>query len=232
MPENAYELCSNRLFISVTMITALGFQNKIISQFKSNDELLQACCASSTIPFVTEPNWCRYFRGKPCLDGGLTNNCPVFPESSRRQLIFRLSQIEYPWTYVISPRDTCIDALVIRGGLQMVQFLSGQAVPSIMWLEKKQSLEQFPRPGHRRRSLIAPLAASGVALYHLSGLGQLYEFIEQFIAIRNLMSATEAATVIRYSDLDTFFSENTLLYFVGIIYASIVSAARRSHLLL
>jgi hypothetical protein len=231
MPENAYELCSNRLFVSVTMITPFGLRNKIISQFKSNDELFQACSASSTIPFVTEPGWCRYFRDKPCLDGGLTNNCPVFQDSSRRQLVFRLSQIEYPWTYVISPRDSCIDALVIRGGLQMVQFLSGESVPSIMWLERKQSLNEMPRPGHMARSVIAPIAASGVAFYHLSGLGILYEAIEQLIALRNLMS-TDAATVIRYSDLDSVFSESTLLYFIGIIYASIVSAARKYHLLL
>lgn len=215
----------------MTVLTPFGLRNKIVSQFQSNDDLFQTCCASSTIPFVTEPNWCRWFRGKPCFDGGLTNNCPVFPDSPRRQLIFRLSQIEYPWTYVISPRDSCIDALVIRGGLQMVQFLSGQSVPSIMWLEKKQSINEIRRPGHLRRSVIAPIAASGVALYHLSGLGLLYEYIEQFIAIRNLMS-TDTATVIRYSDIDSIFSESTLLYFVGILYASVVSVARKCHILL
>lgn len=231
MPENAYELCSGRLFISVTMITPFGLKNKMVSQFKSNDDLFQACCASSTIPYVTEPNWCRYFRGIPCLDGGLTNNCPTFPESTRRQLVFRLSQIEYPWTYVISPRDSCIDALVIRGGLQMVQFLSGQSVPSIMWLEKKQSIQNISRPGHRRRSIIAPIAASSVALYHLSGLGLLFEYIEQFIAIRNLLSSKNS-TVISYSDLDNVFSESTLLYFIGILYASVVSVARKCQLLL
>lgn len=113
----------------------------------------------------------------------------------------------------------------------MVQFLSGQAVPSIMWLERKQSIGEVSRPGHLARSVIAPLAASGVAFYHLSGLGILYECIEQLIAIRNLMS-TDAATVIRYSDLDSVFSESTLLYFIGIIYASVVNVARKCHLLL
>ncbi len=230
MPENAYELCSGRLFISITVITPFGLQNKVISHFRSNDDLLQACCASSTIPFVTEPNWCRYFRGMPALDGGLTNNCPVFQDPVRRQLIFRLSQIEYPWTYVISPKDSCIDALVIRGALQMVQFLAGEQIPSISWLERNQTQRDIKRPGHLTRSLIAPIAASGVVFYHLSGLGLLYEYIEQFIALKNLMSS-ETSTVVRYRDLDTF-SESTLLYFIGILYASIISVARKCHLLL
>lgn len=100
MPENAYELCTNRLFISITTITAFGLQNKMISKFNSNDELLQACCASSTIPWVTEPGWYRKFRGMPSLDGGLTNNCPVFPDAIRRQLVFRLSQVLNYLTYL------------------------------------------------------------------------------------------------------------------------------------
>ena len=47
-------------------------------------------------------------------------------------------QIEYPWRLLINPVDTCIDALVIRGALQMSRFLSGDPVPAIAWLEQKQ----------------------------------------------------------------------------------------------
>jgi predicted acylesterase/phospholipase RssA len=93
IPENAYELCTGRLFVSVTVITATGLKNMIISEFASNRELLEACLASSTIPYITERNWCRYFRGKPVVDGGLSNNTPVFKDSLRRQLVFTLSVV-------------------------------------------------------------------------------------------------------------------------------------------
>jgi predicted acylesterase/phospholipase RssA len=93
IPENAYQLCTGRLFVSVTVITATGLKNMIISEFHSNQEVLEACLASSTIPYITERNFCRYFRGQAVIDGGLTNNTPVFPDGVRRQLVFRLSQV-------------------------------------------------------------------------------------------------------------------------------------------
>ena len=65
----------------------------MISEFHSNDELIQACCASSTIPYITEGSWCRYFRGLPVLDGGLSNNRPLFKDAVRRQLVFQLSEV-------------------------------------------------------------------------------------------------------------------------------------------
>lgn len=54
LPENAYQLCTGRLFVSITFLTGWGFENKIISEFTSNEDLFQACLASSTIPYVTE----------------------------------------------------------------------------------------------------------------------------------------------------------------------------------
>lgn len=93
IPENAYQLCTGRLFISITVITATGLKNMMISEFHSNAELLEACCASSTIPYITERNWCRYFRGSPVMDGGLTNNTPIFQDRLRRQLVFTLSMV-------------------------------------------------------------------------------------------------------------------------------------------
>jgi hypothetical protein len=99
IPENAYELCTGRLFVSITVITKFGLQNKMISEFHSNEELVQACCASSTIPHITERSWCRYFRGLPVLDGGLSNNRPLFRDCVRRQLVFQLSEVSVTAEY-------------------------------------------------------------------------------------------------------------------------------------
>jgi predicted acylesterase/phospholipase RssA len=88
-------MCTNRMFISITVITSTGLKNMIVSQYESNDDLIEACLASSTIPYITERKMYRTFRGMKVVDGGLTNNTPVFRDGARRQLIFRLSQVRY-----------------------------------------------------------------------------------------------------------------------------------------
>lgn len=74
-------------------------KNMIVNQFDSNEDLLNACLASSTIPYLTERSFCRKFRGLNVIDGGLTNNTPVFPDGIRRQLVFRLSQVQHDDCY-------------------------------------------------------------------------------------------------------------------------------------
>lgn len=104
LPEDAYVICCDRLFISITVLTWRGPVNKIISEFYSNHDLLQCCYASSTIPYLTERNGLRRFRGELVCDGGLTNNCPVFPDGIRRQLVFRLYEVEYPYRLLVNAR--------------------------------------------------------------------------------------------------------------------------------
>ena len=66
----------------------------MVSHFLSNQDLFECCLASSTIPYITERGAYRMFRGMRVIDGGLTNNTPVFRDGTRRQLVFRLSQVE------------------------------------------------------------------------------------------------------------------------------------------
>ena len=94
LPEDAYKKCSGRLFISITVIRNWGrLENVVISEFSSNQDLFEACLASSTIPYITERGGYRLYRGMRVIDGGLTNNTPVFRDGTRRQLVFRLSQV-------------------------------------------------------------------------------------------------------------------------------------------
>ena len=95
-------MCSGRLFISITVLTRYGPVNRIVSQFSSNDDLLQCCMASSTLPYLTERAGCRIFRGEYVVDGGLTNNIPLFTDGVRRQLVFRLFDVEYPWRLLVN----------------------------------------------------------------------------------------------------------------------------------
>jgi predicted acylesterase/phospholipase RssA len=94
LAEDAYKSCSGRLHISITVLRGWGrLENVVVSEFLSNEDLFEACLASSTIPYITERGAYRLFRGMRVIDGGLTNNTPVFRDGTRRQLVFRLSQV-------------------------------------------------------------------------------------------------------------------------------------------
>jgi hypothetical protein len=56
-------------------------------------------------------------------------------------------QIEYPWKHIINPIDTCIEALVIRGAMQMAQFFSGEKTTQFQWLEIKEDEDHLNKPG-------------------------------------------------------------------------------------
>ena len=49
------------------------------------------------------------------MDGGITNNTPIFPDGENRQLVFRLYEVEYPWRGMLQAVDTCIETLTLRG---------------------------------------------------------------------------------------------------------------------
>ncbi|KAI6187596.1 PNPLA domain-containing protein [Aphelenchoides besseyi] len=75
LPPNAHELCSGRLFISLTRYR--DFKNIVVSEFKTRDELIQAILCSSFIPFYS--GWQPpIYRGEAYCDGGLSDNQPVY----------------------------------------------------------------------------------------------------------------------------------------------------------
>ncbi|XP_078054090.1 omega-hydroxyceramide transacylase-like [Mustelus asterias] len=74
LPENAYKLASGRLFISLTRVS--DGQNVLISDFTSNEELIQALTCSCFVPVycgLIPPT----FRGVRYIDGGFTNMQPL-----------------------------------------------------------------------------------------------------------------------------------------------------------
>ena len=42
------------------------------------------------------------------VDGGLTNNIPLFTDGVRRQLVFRLFDVEYPWRLLVNAQGEAI----------------------------------------------------------------------------------------------------------------------------
>ena len=148
MPVNAYKLCSGRAFISVTVVTRSGLRNLIVSEFSSNEDLFSAIKASTFIPQLTDRGWSKTFRGHSVLDGGLTNNLPVFTDGRRPQIVVHLSKVHYPGSGMLSYffpnldlQDTCIEALAVRGAYDMKRFISGEDVASIEWRTEKREVE-------------------------------------------------------------------------------------------
>jgi len=168
MPENAWEICSGRLFISITEVTWFGFRNHMISEYANNRELFEACMASSAVPYISLSTMFRTYRGMWVVDGGLTNNTPVFKDNKRRQLVFRLGDVFYPIRFLISPQDRCIEALVVRGAMLMSKFLQGDPSDSFAWLnpatEEAAAVTQKPFAGWiswRRLSVMVTVVLLG-----------------------------------------------------------------------
>ncbi|CAF0750623.1 unnamed protein product [Rotaria sordida] len=79
LPPNAHEICSGRLFISLTRWK--DNKNVIINQFHTREELIQVLICSSFVPYwsgIIPPK----FRGEYYWDGGLTNNNPIIDEGT------------------------------------------------------------------------------------------------------------------------------------------------------
>ncbi|KAM9311491.1 patatin-like phospholipase domain-containing protein 2 [Gastrophryne carolinensis] len=73
LPENAHELASGKLFISLTRVS--DGENILVSDFSSKDELIQALICSAFVPIycgIIPPT----FRGVRYVDGGISNNLP------------------------------------------------------------------------------------------------------------------------------------------------------------
>ncbi|VDK43480.1 unnamed protein product [Anisakis simplex] len=79
LPENAHQLCTGRLQISLTR--ERDRKNVIISKFDSKQELIQAILCSCFIPY-----YCGrvppIFRGEHYLDGGWSDNQPIIDENT------------------------------------------------------------------------------------------------------------------------------------------------------
>jgi len=234
MPHNAWEICTDRLFISVTEVTPWGLRNRVISKYSSNDDIFQACCASSCIPYVTTPRlyWnltCETENGREtlcCLDGGITNNTPVFPDGTNRQLVFRLFEIEYPWRQTVNPIDTCIETLCLRGAILMSRFLQGEPTDSIQWLDKKEKKDALlVKKNYFGRLVILPFVIGGLILGQGTGLSALLRGI--FKGKGNIDTV-----VVPFAQAGKMYGTSTIRYIGTVLFTTLIDGLRSLQLLL
>lgn len=93
LPQDAWQRCSGRVHISISVLDGLRLRNLVVSQFHSNDDLMEACIASSSIPFLSATGFGQRFRGMRVLDGGATKNLPRFDDGLRAQILFKLGVV-------------------------------------------------------------------------------------------------------------------------------------------
>lgn len=201
------------------------------SQFTSNDDLFECLLASSTIPFLTSRHGWRKYRGRIALDGGILNNTPVFTDGVRRQLVFRLTEVEYPNRLLVNARDSCIDALVVRGGMLMARFLEGEPVESIAWLEKKETKDdltaRYMKQNRLFRVLLFPTFFLCVMTYRGTGLRDMKHYLEA--VFRHGSSYTG---VIKFADAGEFFGSVPFKYVFSTLLATITDWLRSANMLM
>ncbi|XP_074605906.1 patatin-like phospholipase domain-containing protein 2 [Acropora palmata] len=73
LPDNAHEIASGRLHISLTRVP--DFTNLIVSEFSSKDDLIEALVATSFVPLYSGI-FPSIFRGEYYVDGGISDNLP------------------------------------------------------------------------------------------------------------------------------------------------------------
>jgi predicted acylesterase/phospholipase RssA len=136
LPDDAYEQCSGKVFISITQLPY--FNNLVISHFISNEDLVDACMASSCMPFFVTYNFPYRFRNRWCVDGFLSKNLILFQDSLRPQLIVKVHRIPYYYLHRFSPTDESIVGLIVKGAVEAEDVLcKNKSSTYLVWKKTK-----------------------------------------------------------------------------------------------
>ena len=83
--------------------------------------------------------------------------------------------------------DTTIEALVIRGAIDMARFIQGRACGGVIhWLDKHEKEEDLHRPGHARRVVIAVAFVFGLIALRATGAAQLLTTIRGWTGLLSI----------------------------------------------
>lgn len=116
LPDNAHELASGKLCISLTRVS--DGENVLVSDFGSKEELIQALICSAFVPIycgIIPPT----FRGVRYVDGGISNNLPEY------ELKNTITVSPFSGESDICPRDNSTNFHELRVTNTSIQFSLG-----------------------------------------------------------------------------------------------------------
>ena len=122
--------------------------------------------------------------------------------------------------------DTCIDALIVRGSMQMARFIGGDRFITIQWLEKKENEKDMIKHNMFRK-IIAPISLVGVILWRSIGVSNILNLLEKFSAAGEKLTDT----IIPFHKGQEMFQESTILYLLRSVYTSLISILSNFNLL-
>lgn len=134
LPEDAYQLCTNKVFIFAREVTITGLKSHIFSKYRDNAHLIQCIKASGTIPYITRPVPWTIVDGKKYIDG--ITSCPFNIE--RPTIIIRVPS-DYSIYKKIVPCDQNLDALILRGFQDARLFMQDSKSTNSISLKNKHS---------------------------------------------------------------------------------------------
>jgi hypothetical protein len=62
LPKDIYKFCNNKLFIGIQVQEGLNFVHKVISNYKSNEHLIDVIYTSMSLPFLTIPTMFKKYK--------------------------------------------------------------------------------------------------------------------------------------------------------------------------
>jgi len=152
IPENAHEICSGRVFIGITVVdSCCKFRKQVISEFTSKDDLIRCCIAAGNIPYMSTKGKGAPYRGMTAWDGGITDNCPLFEDGLRRQLVMDVMKgaiNDYSMAMTSAPKDPAVESLIVRGALEMRAFACSGNCDAIQTIHIREAGEK------RRKTLL------------------------------------------------------------------------------
>ena len=99
LPQNAHNLCSNKVYISASIKNKYKLKNRIYYNFKDNKELINNILASCSFPYLINNKLFYKLENIHYMDGFFSDNTPLFNKNnSENQIIIK--------PYLFSPIDS------------------------------------------------------------------------------------------------------------------------------
>lgn len=138
LPNDAYKRCSNRVKISLSNLTFLGFHEELIDNFDSNEHLISVLSAAIRIPYVTSNIFLpENIKNKFYYDGFFVRIIPIIYNNDLPQLLINTHLTNYSNNLSLSPQDSFIELLSLRGMYESNKFFRKNINnKTIKWIEK------------------------------------------------------------------------------------------------